>query len=102
VSQEARATSKKKKISKHLNQEPFFQSISSSHVSLNTGNKKRFQKDLLAYGPMGPIAQTIDATNRNSCNNPTGARPVHKGVFGLRNHYIQIEVMHHGFIPQIW
>jgi hypothetical protein len=25
-----------------------------------------------------------------------------KGVFGLRNHYIQIEVVHHGFISQIW
>jgi hypothetical protein len=25
-----------------------------------------------------------------------------KGVFGLRNHYIQIEVVHHEFIPQIW
>jgi hypothetical protein len=25
-----------------------------------------------------------------------------KGVFGLRNHYIQIEVVHRGFIPQIW
>jgi hypothetical protein len=25
-----------------------------------------------------------------------------KGVFGLRNHRIQIEVVHHGFIPQIW
>jgi hypothetical protein len=25
-----------------------------------------------------------------------------KGVFGLRNHYIQIEVVHHVFIPQIW
>jgi hypothetical protein len=24
------------------------------------------------------------------------------GVFGLRNHYIQIKVVHHGFIPQIW
>jgi hypothetical protein len=24
-----------------------------------------------------------------------------KGLFGLRNHYIQIEVVHHGFIPQI-
>jgi hypothetical protein len=28
--------------------------------------------------------------------------PIIKGVFGLRNHYIQIEVVHHGFIPQIW
>jgi hypothetical protein len=25
-----------------------------------------------------------------------------KGVFGLRNHYIQIEMVHHEFIPQIW
>jgi hypothetical protein len=24
------------------------------------------------------------------------------GVFGLRNHRIQIEVVHHGFISQIW
>jgi hypothetical protein len=24
------------------------------------------------------------------------------GMFGLRNHYIHIEVMHHEFIPQIW
>jgi hypothetical protein len=24
------------------------------------------------------------------------------GVFGLRNHCIQIEVVHHEFIPQIW
>jgi hypothetical protein len=24
------------------------------------------------------------------------------GVFGLRNHSIQNEVMHHGSIPQIW
>jgi hypothetical protein len=23
-------------------------------------------------------------------------------VFGLSNHSIQIEVVHHGFIPQIW
>jgi hypothetical protein len=25
-----------------------------------------------------------------------------KGMFGLRNHYIQIKVVYHGFIPQIW
>jgi hypothetical protein len=25
-----------------------------------------------------------------------------KGVFGLRNYYIQIKVVHHEFIPQIW
>jgi hypothetical protein len=25
-----------------------------------------------------------------------------KGVFGLRNHFIQIEVVHYGFISQIW
>jgi hypothetical protein len=25
-----------------------------------------------------------------------------KGVFGLRNHFIQDEVMHHESIPQIW
>jgi hypothetical protein len=26
----------------------------------------------------------------------------HIGVFGLRNHFIQNVVVHHGFIPQIW
>jgi hypothetical protein len=25
-----------------------------------------------------------------------------KGVFGLRNHFIQNVVVHHGSIPQIW
>jgi hypothetical protein len=33
---------------------------------------------------------------------PFGSEPNTKGVFGLSNHSIQNEVVHHEFIPQIW
>jgi hypothetical protein len=43
-----------------------------------------------------PNANHVRARIRNS-----RTRRLHNGVFGLKNHSIQNEVVHHGSIPQI-
>jgi hypothetical protein len=53
------------------------------------------------YGYESPVGLSVPIKNRHISYMVSIIQQIYK-VFGLMNHSIQNEVMHHGSIPQIW